>query len=331
MKYRVAIIGCGALGTLHAKVWSSREDSKIVAVYDILDDRTQKMATDFEATACKSLEEAIVENDVNVVSVCTPVVHHPDISCLAMDHGRHVICEKPIALTVAEAERMIAKSHEKGVKLVVGYQYRGLPRYIKCREIFRSGDFGGPIFFRYTDIREARPKIAMHHKKMNGGPVIDMAGHIFDIMRFITDEEPVRVYARGHIFGDRRPRLVAKVDEFAIDAAEINVEYSGGHVLATLIHWSLPDKHPGMGGEEIVGADLIVKPTNKGVEARYTDHAITYDLGEIPTGPTARIEDLVQAIENDTTPEVSGEVALIALRESLAALESIETNRAVDL
>jgi predicted dehydrogenase len=330
MKYRVAIIGCGDLGTQHAKVWKARSDSKVVAVYDVLADRSKKLAEEYEAKACASLREAIVDSDVNIVSVCTPVVDHPDIACLAMDHGRHVLCEKPIALTVAEAERMIARAKKKKVKLVVGYQYRGNPRYIKYRDIFKAGTFGGPIFFRYTDMREARPKIAMHRKSMNGGPIIDMAGHIFDLMRFITGEEPVRVFAHGHVFGDRRPRL-KEVDDFAIDAAEITVEYSGGHVLTTLIHWSLPEKHPGCGGEEIVGPDLIVRRVDKKVEARFIDYTTIYDIPDAPPGPTVRVNDLINAIENNCEPEISGEAALIALRVSLAALESIATKKLVSL
>lgn len=327
---KVAIIGCGDMGGKHAAAWQLRNDAKIVAVFDPDQARCRALAEKTGALACSSLEDAIVRAEADVVSVCSPICFHAEISCYAFENGCHVLCEKAIALTAAEADRMIETAARHHRKLVISYQYRGFPKYLKYREIFESGRFGGPIFGRFVDVREVRPKTAMHRQSANGGPLIDMAGHFFDGMSFITGEVPLRVYARGHIFGAGKERLVG-IPDLALDAAEITVDYSGGHVLSAFVNWGMPEGYPVVTQEELTGPAGIVRLNGNQVEAVFTDRSDSYLLPENPVGPAVRIADLMYAIENDTAPEVSGEVGRQALKVCLGVIESIKTGRAVDL
>ncbi|MCL5270511.1 MAG: Gfo/Idh/MocA family oxidoreductase [bacterium] len=330
MPHQVAIIGCGDMGRQHAAAWLARGDARIAAVHDPDAKRCQALAGETGARPCVSVEEALEIEGVGVVSVCTPVCHHASIACAAAARGRHVLCEKPIALSLDEADRMIATARENGVQLGISYQYRGFPKHLKYRELFRSGAFGGPLFARFVDVREVRPKLAMHRVSMNGGPLIDMAGHFFDLMAFLTGGEPRRVFARGHVFGRSTARL-AGIDDLAIDAAEILVDYDGGHVLSAFVNWGMIEGHPGVVREELIGPKLVARPSGTGIEARFADRTVTYDLPRTPPGPTVRIADLVAAIETGRAPEVSGAEGRRALRVSLAALESVATGRAVEL
>ena len=328
--FNVAIIGCGDMGGQHAAAWQLRSDAQIVAVFDPDPQRCQLMAAKVGAKPCTTLHEAIVTAQADVISVCTPVCFHAEISCFAMEKGCHVLCEKPIALTAAQADLMVNTAAQHQRKLVVSYQYRGFPKYLKYRELFQSGRFGGPIFGRFVDVREVRPKTAMHRQSANGGPLIDMAGHFFDGMSFITGEVPQRVYARGHTFGQGKQRL-AGIPDLALDAAEIIVDYSGGHVLSTFVNWGMPEGYPVVTQEELTGPAGIVRLSGNQVEAIFTGESSHYDLPERPVGPSVRIADLLQAIKNDTTPELSGAIGRQALHVCLGVLESIKSGRAIDL
>jgi predicted dehydrogenase len=330
MTYRIAVIGCGDMGNTHASAWAQRNDATIASVYDPLQDRCQALAAKTGARACTSAQDAVVGTDIDIVSVCTPVCLHSELACLAMKNGRHVICEKPVALTLEQADLMIACARDNKVKLGVCYQYRGFPKNIKYKELFESGAFGGPVFARFVDVREVRPKTAMHRKSMNGGPIVDVGGHFFDLLRFITGADPTRVYARGHVFGRGKKRLEG-FDDLAIDAAEVCVDYCDGHVLTAFIHWGLPENSQGIGSEMLAGPDMVARPAGNQLEARFADRTVLYDLPAGPGGHLLRIADLIAAIEQDREPEVSGPIARTALEVSLAALESIETARHVDL
>lgn len=330
MQFNVCVIGCGDMGRQHAAVWSAREDARVVSVADPLEDRRTHLAQSAGAVAYASNEDAILHDGVNVVSICTPVCFHSEIGCFAAKHGRHVLCEKPLTLTLEQADAVIACAKENGVCLSTSLQYRGFPRCVRYHEMFKEGAFGGPIFVRFADVREVRPKIAMHRQSMNGGPIVDMAGHYFDVMRYITGEEPVRVYAQGHILGAGKQRL-AGIDDLAIDAATIDVTMTGGHVLSVFVNWGMPEGYAGYGDEFIAGPALSVRPVGGKLEVLSAGSTELIELGLALPGPTVRVNSLVAAIRGEGPIEVSGEDGRVALRVSLAALESIGSNSVVEL
>lgn len=325
MEFRVAIIGSGDMGRQHAAAWNSREDAKVVAVCDLLEDRRNDLAQSTGATPYLAYRDAITHEGVNVISICTPVCFHSEIGICAAEHGCHVLSEKPLALTLDQADAVIAAARANHVLLSTSLQYRGWPRYKKYRELFEQGAFEEPIFMRFADVREVRPKTDMHRKSRNGGPIIDMAGHYFDLARYITGKEPVSVYARGHIFGTGKPRL-AGIDDLEIDAATIEVSMTGGHVLSVFVNWGMPEGFTGFGDEVIVGPGLSAKPVDGRIEAIYGSHVEHIELPTGPSGPIIRINGLVESILQGVPLEVSGEVGRIALSVSLAALESIRTD-----
>lgn len=333
MEFKVSIIGCGDMGRNHAKVWSAREYAEIVSVCDPLEDRRTKLAETTGAAAYDYYKDAVLHEGVNVISICTPVCFHSEIGCFAAEHGVHVLSEKPLALTMEQADAVVQAAKQNEVFLSTSFQYRGLPKFLKYRELFRSGAFGGPIIVRFTDVREVRPKLAMHRKSMNGGPIIDMAGHYFDMMRFITGEEPVSVYAQGYVYGEGKQRLEG-IDDLAIDSATMEVKMTGGHTLSALVNWGMPEGYAGYGdGEILMGPAMSVQPVGKTLEvlkAGGEKQEIDVSQGGLP-GPTVRINGLCDAIADGVPLKVSGEDGRIALAVSLAALESIGTGEVVRL
>ncbi|HEO70223.1 MAG TPA: Gfo/Idh/MocA family oxidoreductase, partial [Candidatus Hydrogenedentes bacterium] len=234
MAVGVCVIGSGDMGGQHARAWQARDDCDVLAVFDPIEERRNALAAEVGATAYETYEDAITHDGVDVVSVCTPTCFHAEIAQCAALQGRHVLCEKPIALNLEDADAMIAAARDNGVLLSISLQCRSFPRNRRMKELISAGAFGSPLFLRYVDVRDVRPKIAMHRRAMNNGPVLDMLCHFVDTARFLTGTEPESVFATGHVFGRDHPRL-AEVDDIAIDAAEVQVRFTGGHVLSAFI------------------------------------------------------------------------------------------------
>ncbi len=324
----VCIIGAGDMGTQHARAWHARSDATVKAVFDPIEDRCQALADKVSATAFPTWETAIESDGVDVVSVCVPTCFHAEIAQFAASRGRHVLTEKPLATSLKDGTAMIRTAREHGVLLGTSLQYRDFPRNRRLKELVDDGSFGGPLFVRYVDVRDIRPKVAMHRRSMNNGPVLDMACHYFDFMRYLTGAEPVTVFATGHAFGKGKPAL-AEVDDVAIDAADIHVRFENGNVLSVFVNWGMPDGYENVPGELITSPISIAR--NDGDRLKILVDG-KEELAEMKgAGPEGRIANLADAIQGKTSLEVTGENGLAALRVSLAAFESIETGRVIDI
>ncbi len=328
MALQVCVIGAGDMGSQHAKAWQARKDANVVAVFDPMEDRRKTLAEEMGATGFSGWDEAIECEGVDVVSVCTPTCFHSEIARFAASRGRHVLTEKPLATSLGEGEAMIRSAKEHGVLLGTSLQYRDFVRNRRLKEVVDGGSFGGPLFVRYVDVRDIRPKVAMHRRSMNNGPVLDMACHYFDFMRYLTGTEPVTVFATGHVFGEGKPALEG-VDDVALDAADIQVRFEHGHVLSVFVNWGMPN------GYENVPGELMTSPTsmarNDGDQFKILVDGTEESVGMEGAGPEGRIANLAEAIQGKAELEVTGENGLAALRVSLAAFESIETGRAVEV
>lgn len=329
-EFNAAIIGAGAMGGNHAACWKERADARVAAVYDPDGARCQALAASCGAVACTTPEAAFAVAGVNVASICTPVCHHRPMAELAFRANCHVLCEKPIALTDEDARAMISAARFADRHLAVSYQYRTFPAWQQARELVQSGAIGTPICARFVDVREVRPKLAMHSRSMNGGPIIDMAGHFFDLMRFITGTEPLKVMASGHVYGEGKARL-ASIRDFAIDNAEIQVQYGDGHVLSAYVNWGMPEGHPGYVQNTITGPQGVIHGLPGELRLDLTDRTISHRLPKAGFGPAGRIADLVGAIRGEHALEVDGEVGRRALGVSLAVLRSIASGQMVEL
>lgn len=341
---RVAIIGCGDMGNKHAKAWQARNDAEIVAVCDIDPDRCRRMAENCSARGYDAWIDAVRHDGVEIVSICTPAKFHREIAVAGASAGRHVLCEKPMALTLDEANEMIAAANANGVQLSVCHQYRGASPYKALKVLVQNDELGAPLYVRFTEMREVRPKLAMHNRGLSGGPIHDMSGHLFDLMRFLTDSEPESVAATGSVFGKGKKRL-SSIADFGIDTAEIQARFKGGHCLSIGICWGLPEGTPGHSNETIVGPkgmafieDAANRDRSLGARSDTTrvvvksgggTHAIECRAG--PEGPDICISHLLAAIEGGASSPFDGREGREALRLILASLTSMETGQTVRL
>ena len=344
-KLGVCVVGSGALGNVHAECWQNLAEAEVVSVVDIDDARAELLAVKCSLDSwVADYRDSITRDDVDVVSVCIPTCMHAEVAVFAAEHGKHVISEKPIALTVAEAESMIEAADENGVQLALGFMRRHSPVLSALRSWLNAGQLGRPLLYQATDYRQIRPKREMHDANANGGPVIDMGVHLYDLWSYIFDAKPVEVYAQGFKFAEGREEL-SHIEEIAHDTAAIIVRYDSGDVGIFTVSWGLPPK--------VVPAalpDQLLGPRGMAHVAYGRRHQWAKVLREPPADAAEDVEnewkvlsesreDMYQleianfaySILRDRRPAAGGEEGLMALRVALGALESIETGQPVRL
>lgn len=331
---RVCIVGCGDLGRTHARCWSNIPEAQIVTVVDIQEERALKLAGELNLdNFYLDYREAISRQDVNVVSVCIPTNLHPAVTIYAAEHGKHVLSEKPIALDLPQADAMIAATQHHAVQFSVGLMRYHSPVLAELKHWLDRACLDQPVIYWASDIREVRPKREMHDANANGGPVIDMAVHLFATWQYLFAAPVQEVYAHGFTFAQHRPEL-GHIHQKAVDTATISVRYQSGDVGNFLVSWGVPPGvvPPAM-PEVILTASGVVHAK---FNANHQQASVQCEGGNWEIIATCEenmyqreIQDFAQSILLSKPPIVSGIHGRSVLQVSLAALESIQSGRPV--
>jgi predicted dehydrogenase len=327
---KVCVVGCGDLGRTHARCWSQVPEAQVIAVVDIQKERARQLAGELGLERFfTDYREAIDHPQVNVVSVCIPTCLHSAVSIYAMEHGKHVLTEKPIALDLQQAESMIAAACQNGVQFSVGLMRQHSPVMAELKDWLGSGRPGHPAIYWASDIREIRPKREMHDQQANGGPVIDMAVHLFATWQYLFDSSPQEVYAQGFTFAQERPEL-AHIPHKAVDTATVTVRFESGDVGNFLVSWGVPPGVVPPPMPEVLLTDSGV--LNLTFNRDHQQAKFQREGGEWETIAVCdenmyqrEINDFAAAILQNRPPLVSGEQGRAALQVSLAALQSIRS------
>jgi len=251
--FTALVVGSGDMGSRHARHWRTA-GAQLVGVVDPDRSRAEAIARELSTTAYADLDAALALQP-SVVSVCTPTFLHAPITLAALAAGAHVLCEKPIALTLADAQAMQNAAVASGRELRIGFMRRFDPAFEALRGAVTS--LGGPLLMQASISAGVRPKVLMHDAGANGGPIIDMACHLFDLWSHLTGAQPERIEAHGFTFARGKP-LVAHIRELALDSALFTLRYPGGAAGQVQISWGLPagivarEEHRYMGPEGLV-------------------------------------------------------------------------------
>lgn len=324
----VVVVGAGDLGSRHAKHWCEA-GANVIAVCDPWLERAAVVAASVGAEAATHPYDYLKRDDVHVVSVCTPTFLHESYSVAALEAGKHVLCEKPVALTVPAALRIKQAAEANDREVRIGLMRRFDPAQ---HEILRSHALlGEPTLAQATIVAGLRPKRLMHDANGNGGPVIDMSCHLFDLWRVLFDGQPESVMAHGYTFAEGRSEL-ASIEEKALDSALFTLTYPGGRVGQVQISWGLPSGVQYLERHSYVGPDgLLVVNWNSGMTLYRGDVA---EAWQAPTFNAWR-EQIVQFYRELTegAPRVVASIddGIDALRVSLAVLQSVAEKRTVHL
>ncbi|MGJ9382604.1 Gfo/Idh/MocA family protein [Salipaludibacillus sp. CF4.18] len=335
-KIRVGVIGCGSIAKYrHLPEYLGNQLVDIVAVCDIVEDRVNEIANDYDAQAYTRYEELLAQSDIDAVSVCTPNYLHAPISIAALNAGKHVLCEKPMAISTEEAEAMNEAAASAGKNLMIGHNQRFVPSHKKAKKLIESGEIGKIYSFRSAfghggpEQWSADGEDSWFFKKEDAfiGAMGDLGVHKTDLLRFILGEEFKEVGA----FVETSAKEKATVDDTAVCVLKTE---SG--VIGTLAaSWSY------VSGEDnstvIYGENAILRleddPVNSLIIQYKNGEIVKYELGGIQSNDgdgqttTHVIDEFITSILEEKTPAVSGAEGLKSLQVVLAALESSETKQ----
>jgi len=320
------IVGAGDMGARHAQWWAAA-GARVVAVVDPDRVRAQRVAAGFGALALDELGTALDRADVDVASVCTPTYLHARYTVAALTAGKNVLCEKPAALRLSEAEAMGRAAEESGKLLRIGFMRRFDPA---SHQILAFGrQIGGPVLATATLAAGIRPKLLMHDAAANGGPIIDMCCHIFDQWEAFFGEQPDSVRAYGYTFGEGK-RELAHIEHKAVDSAHITLRYPGGGVGQILVSWGLPSGIPATERHTYMGPDgLITAAWPERVELLTSQGTLRWEppASDPWQQEIASFHRELRGLEHRPLATIDDGVR--ALRTSLAVLTSIAEDREV--
>jgi len=205
-KVRVGIIGCGGIANgKHLPALSKVKEVEIAAFCDIVLERAEQAKAKYgseDAVVYESYTEMLKDGSIDVVHVCTPNDSHADITIAALEADKHVMCEKPMAKTAADARRMLEAAKRTGKKLSIAYQnrFRADSRYLK--DAAQAGELGEVYFAKAHAIRRrAVPTwgVFLDEEKQGGGPLIDIGTHALDLALWMMDNyKPKAVLGRAY-------------------------------------------------------------------------------------------------------------------------------------
>ncbi len=198
---KVGIIGCGGIANgKHMPSLSKVPEVKMVAFCDIIEEKAVAAKEKFgtpDAKVYTDYKELLKDASIDVIHVCTPNRSHAPISIDSLYAGKHVMCEKPMAKTAADARLMVEAAKKSGKKLTVGYQHRHKPEANYLKSVIDRGDLGEIYFARaYAIRRRGTPNwgVFLNEFEQGGGPLIDIGTHSLDITLYLMNNyEPKMV------------------------------------------------------------------------------------------------------------------------------------------
>jgi len=191
---RVAVIGAGFIGEVHANSLNRLDNAEISAIVSSREKEGKEFADKYGARHFTSLDALLTEGEVDCVDICTPTFVHTEMTIKAAEAGKHILCEKPLALSVRDVDRMIKVVRGNNVKAMAGHTLRFWPEYIKAKQIVDSGELGKPLH-AFCERLAATPDWHKNSWGFNegkgGGASIDLHIHDLDYLIWLFGQPKV--------------------------------------------------------------------------------------------------------------------------------------------
>jgi predicted dehydrogenase len=327
----VAVVGLGA-GRMHLASLAKRlSDVKIVAVCDIVPAVAEKLAADYKTKAYTDMAKMLEEVRPDAISLCTPPSLHAPQTELAASRGVHVLCEKPMAGTVGDCERMIAAAERAGITLMIAQKKRFHPFYAHLKAQ-TQGEWG-PILWAQVRFALGRVEKDWFWKEGDGGgPLVENAVHVFDLMRYLLgDVEKVFAFGGTLFMKHRAPQ---------IDAATVTLKFVSGAVASLAVgygsEWPMAREQMAFATEKIVvDCDGGFDRPNVFRGCYRSDPSKPLLLDFPPTADFAgfdtEIDHFLTCVRQRREPIAPGRDGKEAVRLCLAVKESVRTGKVVEM
>jgi len=323
-KLGIGVLGVGEMGRRHAEnLRRGVPEAKLVAIADIAADRAAQVAEELEIEhSFSTLEDMLDLKGLNAVVIATPDKFHAKAIQTAAGAGKNILCEKPIALTLADAHAALAAVSKAGVGLQIGFMRHYDPAYEVAMKRIEAGEIGEPVIFKSVGRDKDVPPLTAFQSGVNGMLLYNNTIHDFDLARWMMCDEvtEVQTYTTVAI----RPELAQYGD---VVASVVNLKYARGAIgnvesfVQAIYAYDVRTEILGSKGAIFVGSIQKTPATflsaNGGTEI-LADHF----LSRFADAYLAEMKDFVHNILHDRPPRVSGEDAVRALAIAVAAEQS---------
>lgn len=333
-KFHVAIVGAGGIYRLaHGPAWRRIPRASVVATCDIVEERARQASQEMGAAiAVTSAEDVLSNRAIDMVDICTPSGTHADLAIRALRAGKHVICEKPMSLTTADAKRMMAAAADADRHLYIGHTRRFDTRWTRMKELLAAGRIGKPVAIRRTErCWGAFPKEDWHwDMAQSGGVLMDLGVHVADLCAWFFDAEPTEVFAKALTVRDEA--RTSGCTDFGL----IQVGFPGGKRGLMEVSWAHPKEYaPFYSTMEVIGtrgkltfSDKDTAPMTVIKEAREIPRYFPL-LSSYPNAFVEELNHFLDCIEGKQAPRITPQQACTAVQVIEAAHESARTSRVI--
>jgi predicted dehydrogenase len=342
--FKVGIIGCGKVAQVrHIPEYAANPLTELAGYFDIDSARARGIAQKHGGKAYVSWRELLDAPEIDAVSVCTTNDTHAEISIAAMLAGKHVLCEKPMAVTLPDCEAMVRTAAETGMFLMIGHNQRLTKAHRLARRLLAGGLIGDILTFRTTfghggpetwSVDPGASTWFFDKKRAAMGTMADLGIHKTDLLHFLTGQTVVEVTAKLASLDKRDPSGgLIEVDDNAVCIYRL----SGGAIgtmTASWTHYGAEDNSTVLYGTK--GIMRIYDDPAFAVRATLSDgEKIFCEAEPMQTNDTQTstgiIDEFAGCLESGRPPEISGDEALKAMRAVFACMESSETGRTVQV
>ncbi|MBO7745035.1 Gfo/Idh/MocA family oxidoreductase [Paenibacillus sp. MWE-103] len=342
MTIRVAIIGCGSIAELrHAPEYAANGHAEIAAFFDHNPERAQRLADQFGGRVAPSIDDVIADETIDAVSVCTSNETHEEVTVKALRAGKHVLCEKPIAISVAAARAMMKAEEKSDGILMIGHNQRFSKAHRIAKRLIDSGEIGRVLTFQ-TTFGHSGPEHWAFVKSMDTwffskersglGAAGDLGIHKLDLIRYLLDDEIADIAA----FSGALHKTDTEGEPIAVNDNMVCIVQTEGGVLGTVaLSWTYygeEDNSTVLYGEK--GILKIFANETYPVQLKRSDGTSKeYEIDGMQTNDNQTesgvIDAFIEAIRKGKKPPVSARDGLVSLKLIQAALKAAEERRSV--
>ena len=344
MTIRVGIIGCGKIAQVrHIPEYAANPHAEVYGFYDINLARAEELAKKYGGKAFASYEELLADETIEAVSVCAANHVHAEITIAALKAGKHVLCEKPMAVTLAECEAMVAAAEESGKYLMIGQNQRLAMAHAKAKELIEQGAIGKVLTFR-TIFGHGGPETwsidpgsnvwFFDKTKAAMGAMADLGIHKTDMIQYVLGSKIVKTQAvlttldkkdaTGNLIGvDDNAICIYQMENGVIGTMTASWTYYAAEDNTTVIY--------GTKGE----LRLYDDPKYSVQQINSNGTRIDYQIDQIQTNDNQTasgiIDLFVECLVEKKEPEISGENVLHAMKAVFASIESSAKGCAIEV
>ncbi len=321
---RVGLVGCGRIAQTHLEALKAVEECKLVAVADVRETVARSVAAQYDCKAYADHLRMAADVKLDAVIVCTPPSTHTQIAGYFLDEGMHVLCEKPLAVTFAEAEALVQKAEQADRVLMMASKFRYVDDVIKAKGIVDSGILGEVILFENVFCSKVDMRNRWNSSKElgGGGVLIDNGTHSVDIARFLLG--PI-VQVRSE-----EGRRVQGLD--VEDTCRLFFRTAGSAMGAVDLSWSIHKERDAY--VEVFGPEGVLSIGWKGSKYRQSEKLgwVTFGKGyDKNQAFGSQLRNFAHCVRGRETPLITAQDSLESVRVIEAAYRSMALDRWIDV